>query len=164
MPLPNLEIRHHQDPRDIIRAVEALTQNKVLVGVPSTRAGRTDTPITNAAIAYVHEHGSPRQRIPPRPFLEPGVRDAEEEIVERLKDAADYAMDGNKQATIRALHGVGMTAQNAVRAKITNGPFTPLSLLTIAARLRRGNKSTKPLIDTGALRQAISYVLRGKWF
>lgn len=159
-----LRVKTHKDIKQIIASAKALSENKVMVGVPSTEVGRKDGPASNAVIAYIHEHGSPRQNIPPRPFLEPGVRNAEEAIVARLKHAADLAMAGNKQGVIKALHGLGLVAQAAVRKKITDGPFIPLSPVTLAARAARGVKRTKPLLDTGALRQSINYVLRGKWF
>jgi hypothetical protein len=145
-------------------ALDALTKNKVMVGIPDVNAGRTKGPASNAVIGYVQEHGSPAQHIPPRPFLEPGVRAAKDDLVVRLKQAADYALQGNKRATIRALHATGIIAQNAVRKKITDGPFIPLAPSTLAARAARGVTRTKPLIDTGQLRAAITYVLRGKWF
>ena len=69
-----------------------------------------------------------------------------------------------------------------MRAKIMDGPFVPLAPATILARLRRGrpgriNSSIygrgaiasdehdaatgmRPLVDTGALRNSINYVIR----
>jgi hypothetical protein len=50
-----------------------------------------------------------------------------------------------------------------VRAFITAGQgFAPLAAATLAARRRKGRTGTKPLIDTGQLRRAITYVLRRK--
>ena len=54
--------------------------------------------------------------------------------------------------------------RDAIKAKITDGPFEPLKPSTIAARKSkrksRSNADIKPLIDTGALRNSISYVIR----
>lgn len=149
---------------EVASAVEALTRNAVYVGIPATAPPRRGEPITNASIAYVQEHGSPLLHIPPRPFLRPGVADASEELADRLEDAAHLATDGNRNGVIRALHAVGLIAQAAVRRKITEGPFTALSERTLAARRARGITRTKPLIDTGQLRNAINYVIRGPWF
>src|SRR5260363_429767 len=38
----------------------------------------------------------------------------------------------------KALHRAGLAAQNAVRAKMTEGPFKPLAESTLQARARRG--------------------------
>ena len=159
----SLEIRNDRL-GEVAEAVEALTRNAVYVGIPATAPPRKDEPITNASIAYVHEHGSPALNIPPRPFLRPGVASAAEPLAERLEDAARLAMDGNRNGVLRTLHAVGLIAQAAVRRKITEGPFAALSERTLAARRARGVTRTKPLIDTGQLRNAINYVVRGPWF
>lgn len=54
-----------------------------------------------------------------------------------------------------ALNRLGMTAQAAVQRKITTGPFEPNAPSTI---LQKG--STKPLIDDGDMRRAITYEVR----
>lgn len=159
-----LKIKTHIDPALIIAGVEALTKNKVMVGVPSTTAGRTDGAITNAAIAYVQNFGSPKLNIPPREFLYSGLETVRERIIKMLYTAAQFAIAGDKASTIQALHAVGIVAQNGIRAKITSGPFIPLAPLTLANRRAKGRKGIKPLIDTGQLRRAITYVLRGDWF
>ena len=159
-----LRVKDNADINRIIESVKALSENKVLVGFPDTTAGRNDGPITNASIAYVQNFGSPKQNIPAREFMESGLLSARDDLVDRLKIAADYAMKGNKEATIKSLHKVGLVAQAAIRNKITTGPFLPLSPITLAARRARGRKGIKPLLDTGQLRRAVNYVLRGKWF
>ena len=143
-------------------AIAELTDTELLVGVPSTKAGRRDGPASNAVIAYVQDNGLPERNIPARPFLRPGIENAMNEITTRLRDAARLAMDGSLEACRRALHAVGLTAQASVRAKITDGPFTPLAESTLAQRRARGRTGTRPLIDTGQLRNSITYVLRNR--
>ncbi len=159
----SLEIRNDRL-GEVSDAVEALTRNAVYVGVPATAPPRRDEPITNASIAYVQEHGSPALHIPPRPFLRPGVAAASDQLADRLEDAAHLALAGNRNGVIKTLHAIGLIAQAAVRRKITEGPFAPLSERTLAARRARGVTRTKPLIDTGQLRNSINYVIRGPWF
>lgn len=166
----------------LVERLEALTGNRILIGIPSENAGREDTPMDNASIGYVNEFGSPAQNIPPRPFLQPGVRDAIPVIEPRLRASCVAALTGNRDQVVKHMMAIGILAQNAVRAKITNGPFLPLADSTVAERARRGRKGAikelarrangeapstdlaKPLLDTGTLRRAISYVLRGRWF
>lgn len=144
----------------VAASIKALANQQVLVGVPSSTAGRTDVPITNAVIGYIMENGSPSQNIPARPFLVPGVRNAMAEVRKRLRAAATTALSGNPGAVDRALHAVGLVAVNAVRKKITDGPFAPLAPSTLAQRQARGRTGDRPLIDTGQLRQSITYVIR----
>lgn len=148
------------------RGVEIMVNTQVMVGVPATEAlrkpepGEDKQPPNNALLAYVHENGDAAGRIPPRPFLKPGVDRAKDVIVSGLEKAGNAALDGKVDAVLRHLHGVGLRAQAAVRRAITVGPHKPLAPATIARRRARGRKGTKPLIDTAQLRNAINYVLR----
>lgn len=159
-------VRITQDRVDaMFKSVSELAKQQVLVGIPSTTAGRNNPKgqsITNAQIGYIHEFGSPRNNIPPRPFLRPGVSNATDRVEKMMRKAALFALDGKMQDVQNSLHAMGLVAVSAVRAKITSGPFIPLSPVTIAKRRARGVLRTKPLIDTGQLRQAITYVIRRK--
>jgi hypothetical protein len=142
------------------RAIDLLGSQRVMVGIPSDKAGRSGGPINNAALGYIHNFGAPEVGIPPRPFLEPGVASIQPAIEAGLRKAADAAFEGNPGGVTSNFNAVGLKAQAAVRAKITDGPFVPLKPATLAARRRRGRTGTKPLIDTAQLRNAVSYVIR----
>jgi hypothetical protein len=174
--------------KPISAAIRALAERRVMVGVPAEKATRQPGPgepapkINNAELAYIHEHGAPEVKIPARPFLAPGVASAQDKIIAGLRKAGELALAGDSAGVERQLNRVGFEAQSAVRAKITDGPFIPLAPATILARLRRGRAGQldpsiygrgaiasdehaaatgmRPLIDTGALRAAISYVIR----
>lgn len=140
-----------------------LPKRDVLVGIPSTKASRNSgDPITNPVIGYLMETGVPELNIPARPWLYPGIAAARPAIVKYMRQAGDYAMKGDKAGVDRALHAAGLAATNAVRRKITTGPFMPLAPRTLAARRARGRTGTKPLIDTGQMRAAVTYVIRDK--
>lgn len=147
---------------DLLKAVRDLTKTRVLVGIPDANAGRNDGPVSNAVIGYIQEFGSPAQNIPERPFLVPGVQSVEEKTVERLKKAGQAALSGDTAAVEQAQHAIGLEAQSAVRAKIQGGPFAPLSERTLARRRARGRTGEKPLVDTGQLRNSVTYVIRPK--
>lgn len=141
-----------------------LAAGRVLVGVPAEEAFREPDPDeksqpNNAMLGYIHENGSPAQNIPARPFLIPGVRDARERIASSLESSARKTLAGADGSAEQDLHKVGLIAQAAVRAKITDGPFVPLHPQTLAKRKKKGRTGTKPLIDTGQLRNSINYVV-----
>src|SRR5260364_404888 len=144
-----------------------LVHKEVLVGIPADAPERQeeDEP-GNAALGYLHETGSPARNIPARPFLVPGVRSAQKRINRYFEQSASAALDGHMEQVDKALHRAGLAAQNAVRAKMTEGPVKPLAESTLQARARRGhtpeNANAKPLIDTGQLRKSITYVVRKK--
>jgi len=153
---------------DIVNSVRSLTQKEILVGIPMATAnrepepGEKEPPPDNATLGYIHEFGSPAENIPDRPFLIPGVRDAVDQIVNRLSRAAVAAVDTKQEVVDAQLNAAGLIAQNSVRAKITGGPFTPLSPKTIQKRRSRKPPRTgiKPLLDTGQLRRSVTYVIR----
>lgn len=169
-----IEIRKKAPTKEIFAAVRSLTRMEVLVGVPAENAGRQPEPgeertLNNAEIGYVQEFGSTIEGpgghafvIPPRPHLRPGVSDAREQIAAPLKKGIMGALKGDAAAGDKALHSAGLIAQNAVRNKITEGPFVPLAPMTMQKRKARGRTGEKPLIDTGAYRQAQTYVIRPK--
>ncbi|GBU18029.1 MULTISPECIES: hypothetical protein [Methylobacterium] len=151
----------------VLSAVADLVKTKLLVGIPAETADRAaeagePQPPNNATIGYAMEFGLPERNIPARPHLLPGVQAVLPQAVSRLRTAGTAAIDGDSGAVTKAYHTVGLLAQNAIRAKITEGPFVPLSPRTLARRRARGRKGEKPLTDTGALRAAYTYVIRGK--
>ncbi|MEQ1067256.1 hypothetical protein ABLB96_15010 [Acinetobacter sp. XH1741] len=164
---------------DIFQAFTELSQMNVLVGIPHGEARTDGDGLTNAQIGYLQETGSPSQNIPERPFLVPGVEEVQEPVGDKLIQAVDAAMDGNRQKMMKLLESAGMIAMNSVRAYFVNGEFAPLSLDTIRARARRGRKGAKkylkqletgpaesglvrPLIDTGELRKSVTYIIMKK--
>jgi phage gpG-like protein len=148
------------------QSLRKLEKNQVLVGVPAEKAPRDPEeqrgPINNAALAYIHNFGSPSGNIPARPFMEPGIKDNTDKIVPYLEAAAREAVLGNASGVTKNLTAAGITAATGIKMKIQTGPFIPLKPSTIAQRQRRGRMGTRPLIDTGQLRNAITFVVRAK--
>lgn len=150
---------------DVVKAIHQLTGTDILVGIPQANVARRDdddTSITNAEIGYLMETGSPSMNLPARPFLVPGVDQVQKPVAAQLGKAARAALDGSAMDVERGFIAAGLTAQNGVRRQINEGNFAPLSEATLAARRARGRTGTKPLIDTGQLRNSVTYVLRKK--
>jgi phage gpG-like protein len=147
----------------LLAAMNSLTMKDVMVGIPKEETARDDTgPLNNATIGYIMEHGAPEANIPARPFLIPGVEACKDKVAKQLAGAAKGAVQGNAIGIEEGLERAGLLAQNSVRAKINSGIGPSLAPSTIAARKRRGRTGTKPLIDTGQLRNSITYVVRSK--
>lgn len=161
---------------DKVRMLEKLagyaSKHRVLVGVPA-EAGEHEGGITNAALGYLFEYGSPETNMPPRPWLLPGVRLAQPAIRKELvagygKAVTVILRNGTMQMAIaeltRSQHKVGLIAQNAIRGRIQQGIAPPLAPRTVYARLhrkknRRSGGSMTPLIDTGQFIRSITYVI-----
>lgn len=173
----------------IIDAINSLTKKDVLVGIPDSAPERDDGPMTNAQIGYVMETGSPAHNVPARPFLVPGVADVQGECADRLGKAADAALSGNKGGAERAMSAAGMVAASSAKKKIGSNIPPALSPETIRNRKRsRQTQSMRsdekqylkavadgtdpaqaqteagiiPLVNTGQLRNSITYVVRDK--
>jgi hypothetical protein len=164
----------------LANSLELLTRKRVLVGIPATNAmerkrqlmslaqtmtgkrrRRTEhmavvSPINNAELMYIHTNGSPLKNIPARPVIEPALRDKENQakILPEFKLAAQAAMQQKPNPALveRQLRMAGIIAETAVKAWFVspkNG-WPPNKPATIKAK-----GSSRPLIDTGALRQSI---------
>jgi len=166
---------------EVVRSINNLVKKDVFVGIPDTTTERDDSePVNNATLGYIHENGSPVRNIPARPFLVPGVEDAQERIGQRLNKAAKAALNSQRRKSDDELEAAGMIARDSVKRKINSGDFEPLAAATLRARAAKGRKgaqaelasraagnapnndNARPLIDTGQLRNSINYVVRNK--
>lgn len=172
----------------LLAGVELLTSRRVMVGVPEDKSSR-EGEITNAALAYIHDKGAPEAKIPARPFMEPGVRRASNQTVALMRRAGELALDLRPSAVENQLMKVGLVNQAAIRGVITEGIPPPLAESTVKSRIYRvkGKKRRErlkgllasgaaasrqagyeeygaglftPLVVTGQLRNAITYVIR----
>lgn len=118
---------------------------------------KNGNPYSRAYEFYVQEHGSPLWRIPPRPVLAPAMESHKEEVAEQMKKALKAVLKGGSVST--ELGKVGMLGQNICRDWFTNpeNKWAKNSPITIK---KKG--SSNPLIDTGEMRKAITYVIRDK--
>lgn len=105
---------------------------------------------------YVHEHGSPLWRVPPRPVLEPAMdnKENQQQMVELMKDVVDVTLEGGNVQP--ELEKVGMQGQNIARDWFTN-PDNKWAENSESTIRRKG--SDRPLIDSGELRKSITYII-----
>lgn len=123
---------------------------------PNMDAGK---PYSKAYEMYVQEHGSPLWHSPPRPIIEPAIEKNKEAIAGKLKPAMQSSLSGDAQGARDGLEKAGMFAANKVKAYFVD-PENGWPENSPATEKAKG--SSRPLIDTGALRQAITYVVRDK--
>jgi len=167
--------------------IEEIQKIEVYVGITEEKAPRKTDPVSNAQLAFLHTrgvrsssmrsemegyaatqysaahemylqaHGSPLWNIQPRPIIEPAISASRGPIGDELAQAAKAAMNGNPGETMTHLKRAGIIAQNACRAWFMNpnNQWAPNAPSTIA---RKG--SDQPLINTGQLRRAITYVVK----
>lgn len=109
---------------------------------------------TMAEIAAINNYGDPTNTlngapapIPARPFLIPGVAVAIPDIIEAVGEALAEGRDLNQTLDV-----IGAFAAGSVQTYMTELKDPPNSAYTIEQK-----GSSNPLIDTGALRQSITW-------
>jgi hypothetical protein len=141
----------------ITEALDVLNKHEVMVGIPDGGGVREGgDPVSNADLLFIHTNGSPVNGIPPRPVLSPAMEKNQDRISSLLRKAIDQALDGDKVGVMAALENAGLGGQNVARKYFTDSnDWKPNKDATIE---RKG--SSRPLIDTGDMRKAITYVVR----
>lgn len=160
--------------KNLMEAIAFLKNNRVLIGIPQAGSGSHGS-LTNVELAFIQSNGSPVNRIPPRPFLEPALADGgvQASISEKMKMAVQAAIEGDTGKAMGELDEAGFYGENAVKDYFTGGHFAPNAGITIHGGWMRnrvsgkpvyvkGKKSSAPLIDTGSLRSSITHVIEGK--
>lgn len=135
-------------------ALKVLKGHAALVGIPSgAKPAEKDgkpSKFTLAELAYVLEKGSAANNIPPRPFMKQTRERVESKFAKLLRSKLK-AVQSLKQEPLTALKQVGLAYEGEMKASFTVESFAPNAPETIR---RKG--SSKPLIDTGHLRQSIT--------
>ncbi len=180
---PQINIESKQGSAAFFKRVAGLSKLAAYVGVPSSgknirktqlleMAGKTNskkknaklqkaaqTDVTNAELLFIHTHGSPINRIPARPVLQPSVQaDGNRQAIDNEINASIKAtLVGDAETAKKKMMRAALAGQNAARKWFTdprNG-WAPNRPSTIKAK-----GSAQPLIDTGALRASIVGVVR----
>lgn len=139
---------------DRIRLVARRYTAKVEVGYfgneqhrPSITSGSPNS-ITMSGLAAIHELGL---GVPKRAFIEPALRQNRDKYI-KYAGKQITPIIRRRQSFNSAWQGLGVMAVADIQKYMVTATFTPLAPSTIA---RKG--SSKPLIDTGQMRQSITY-------
>ena len=153
-----VKIKNH--PRDAERQLKELHRRmrgkgQVLVGLPKGSNNYPDG-TSVVEVGVIHEFGSDARNIPQRSFLRSAMVKNRGKYKKLFRKLAKEIVDG-KSDKRRALGIVGLTAMRDVKDRITDLKSPPL-----ANKFRKDGSVGNPLVDTGHLRQAITYVLEEK--
>ena len=136
----------------IERELRAARKLVALVGIPSDAKRHEDDPnIGLAEIAFIMEKGSTVNKIPPRPFMKQ-TRIMNEKKVAGLSKKYLSAITTGKMSAMDAIKKLGASYEGAMKKIFIVGSFTDNAEST-----KKRKKSSRPLIDTGLLRQSIKY-------
>ena len=151
---PTVDLINTQQVEEALKALAGRLKGKtrVLVGVPKG-AGVYEDGLTIATIAAVNSFGSADGKIPPRPFLQPAINKGAPEYQRLAEVMIPKVLSGEMTMKV-LLEQMGNLAEGHVKQEITDLDTPPNAQSTID---KKGSDS--PLIDTGALRQSIRYVV-----
>lgn len=141
--------------QNILKNVKEFKNIVVKVGIQGAEANRRNEGIRVVDYATANEYGT--DKIPERSFIRSTVDDNK-----GFKDEINHAFTSvitGKDTPRSAMAKVGIIARDDIIAKINKGDnrWKPLLEKTIARK-----KSSKPLIDTGRMKQSITYTFEKK--
>jgi len=139
--------------KQLKKQLEEMAKLSVNVGFQAGDAAE-DSGIDVVDIAAWNEFGN--ERIPARPFMRDSFDNNKDTITKLLQSEGQKITDGTTTAE-QVLTKVGMAMKGLIQNEIREGTFKPLKKATIE---RKG--SSKPLIDTGTMRQSVNYVVKPK--
>lgn len=93
--------------------------------------------------------------MPARPFLRQSVDNNKSKINAFIREKKKSIVNGSEPEQI--LKEIGIFQKDLIQEEITNGDFAPNATSTVK---RKG--SSKPLIDTGRMRQSVNYEIKEK--
>lgn len=140
------------DGRKFQKMLKELAEKEVRVGFQAGKAYEEDgTDICD--IAAWNELGT--VHIPARPFLRMSVDDNVAKINNFMQQQKKNLVKGIDAEQV--LKEIGIFQKDLIQEKITDGDFAPNAPSTVA---KKG--SSKPLIDTGRMRQSVNYEIKQK--
>lgn len=95
-------------------------------------------------------------KIPARPFMQQTL-DNNEDVINAFTDALIGRVIDGSETVESAANSLGAKVKGLMQQEIRNGEFAPNAPSTI-----RKKGSSHPLIDTGTMRQSVTYVVRKK--
>lgn len=144
------------------------TQSKKLEGMRMAvgwfSSARYDEGTPVAAVAAIHENGSPKNNIPPRPFLAPTIQKHGGQWRDDLKAGARGILAGTETAET-VMEKMGLQVAGQIKEEILTLTSPPLKPATIAARRRKmADKNTtgsltKPLVDTTLMVNSLTWIV-----
>lgn len=148
---------------EVFEKLKKLSGKDVLVGVPQEKTGREvakdlgtrKSMVTNAELMFIHTNGSELLNIPKRPTIEPTIEQNQEAIARKIKKIVLDLLSSSNDNSDAELEKIGLWIVNKVRAKFGSDELAPNAPSTI-----RTKGSDRPLIDTGQLRNSVTYVIR----
>lgn len=153
-----LEVKNLKIVKQLERNLKDLKTKEVAIGVLEG-VGNYENGKSVAEVGTTHEYGSITKKIPQRSFLRTPFYQ-QQSRVDKVVNLSYKALTNGNVSVVQALSVVGTEAVNISKGSFSDsarGEWKANSPMTVKMK-----GSSKPLIDTGRLRQSINYVVRNK--
>ena len=171
-----------RDEKKLLDDIKRIADMGIYVGIPEEKNAREDGKMNNATLLYTHTNGSEKRNLPPRPLIEPALEANDDKIAADLAEVSRMLLDGNYNGALKMMHTTGKDALNmitdfyddpsqnnwpknqdaTVRAKIKKKYKSKKKRKEAMDEYRAGGEVDQVLVDTGALRSSITYVIGDK--
>ena len=151
-----IQTEHNGGLKGFLERFREIGKPKVYIGVPASKNGMHEGGINMATLLALHVLGAPSRGIPQRDPLRPPLIANAQRYTDLLALGLKNALANGTDPKL-VYEKIGIVAANDVKDYFITGNFKALSEKTIKAK-----GSSKPLIDTGELRNSISYEVRNK--
>ena len=151
-----IKTEHNGGLKGFLERFREIGKPKVYIRMHTSKNGMHEGGINMATLLAIHVLGAPSRGIPQRDPLRPP-------LIANAQRYSDLLALGLKNALANGTdpklvyEKIGIVATNDVKDYFITGNFKALSEKTIKAK-----GSSKPLVDTGELRNSISYEVRNK--
>jgi hypothetical protein len=134
------------------RKLEALVATSIDVGIPKEETAQKDGEVLYLAdIANINNFGSYSRKIPARPFGTTTVPRYKEQIKKIVQIQMNDILEKNKDVK-KGFDAIGAVCAGYMKKNLTDGEWKGNAQYTID---KKG--SDQPLIDTGQMRQSITW-------
>jgi hypothetical protein len=152
--------------------IEMVNKSQVRAGFLKDRRYEDGSSVIN--VAYKQEFGGissiTKSTVPPRPFIRPAFESNRYEWINVWKDGVKKIFEdilkssfaSGREKYTKLLERLGGVVVKDIKYAIDATTSPPLALFTKMERRRRGNYNNHPLIDTGLMKNSISYRIETK--
>lgn len=133
---------------EIINSMKSLSGKTIKVGIQGDETAKYENGVGVIDVAIFNEYGT--DKIPSRPFIRQCFELHSKEAFARLEKVVSFIGKGGDVDV--ALGNIGQWYEQRMKHVLTTYPWEKNSVATI-----RKKGSSKPLIDTGQLRNSIRY-------
>ena len=145
-----------------LKSLQALPKQALYVGIPEGGEARGEDGVTPAYLLDLHSRGSEASGLPKREVIQPVLEASADYIKGELEEYSKLKLEGRESEAEIVLETLGLELQARIQDWFEdprNG-WEPNKPATIKAKQGDANAEDVTLVDTGLMRQSITYVVK----